>query len=285
MSGGEIAGMILNPIGSLISSGINAYYSEKNTEATNRANAEIAAQNRALQKEFAQNSIQWKVNDAKQAGLHPLAAIGAQGTSYTPVHQEVQTPRTNFDIDFSQTASILANYENQKANTELQNAQTDYWRAMAKQVKDSNKGIAGQNSDQMSGLVGSLKSEKSNGDNIKAFALNGDEIKQPLQDHAGENPFMHNQRTLAKGIIDGTIDYDKVDEYLTAFGPGVVTTNGDTVMDAFWDTLSTHFKNFNNKLAGDSVRALNIIRNSNRPFSEKIRAIKKILSGDLSLFD
>lgn len=38
----------------------------------------------ALQKEFAQNGIRWRVADAKAAGLHPLAAIGASGASYSP---------------------------------------------------------------------------------------------------------------------------------------------------------------------------------------------------------
>lgn len=145
-SGWEIAGAILNPIGSLINAGMSTY----NTKKTNEANERIAEQNRQMQREFAQNSIQWKVNDAKAAGLHPLSAIGAQGTSYTPVHQDVQTPR--FNVDFSQTASILAQMENQQANTDLQNAQTDYWRAMAKEVKDRNKAIEGQNSQQMIGL-------------------------------------------------------------------------------------------------------------------------------------
>lgn len=37
-----------------------------------------------LQKEFAQNGIQWKVRDAQAAGIHPLAALGAQTMSYTP---------------------------------------------------------------------------------------------------------------------------------------------------------------------------------------------------------
>lgn len=41
------------------------------------------AQDIALQKEFAQNSIQWKVEDAKKAGLHPLAALGVSGYQYT----------------------------------------------------------------------------------------------------------------------------------------------------------------------------------------------------------
>lgn len=38
-----------------------------------------------LQKEFAQNGIQWKVEDAKKAGIHPLAALGAQTHSFSPV--------------------------------------------------------------------------------------------------------------------------------------------------------------------------------------------------------
>lgn len=38
-----------------------------------------------LQKEFARNSITWKVRDAKKAGVHPVAALGATGYQYSPV--------------------------------------------------------------------------------------------------------------------------------------------------------------------------------------------------------
>lgn len=41
-------------------------------------------QNLAMQKEFAQQGIRWKVEDAKRAGLHPLAALGANTMSYSP---------------------------------------------------------------------------------------------------------------------------------------------------------------------------------------------------------
>lgn len=37
------------------------------------------------QKEFAQMGIRWKVEDAKAAGLHPLAALGANTLNYSPV--------------------------------------------------------------------------------------------------------------------------------------------------------------------------------------------------------
>ena len=36
------------------------------------------------QKEFAQMGIRWRTDDAKAAGLHPLAVLGASGASYSP---------------------------------------------------------------------------------------------------------------------------------------------------------------------------------------------------------
>lgn len=38
-----------------------------------------------VQREFAQHGIRWKVDDARAAGLHPLAALGASTSSYQPV--------------------------------------------------------------------------------------------------------------------------------------------------------------------------------------------------------
>lgn len=46
--------------------------------------ADAQAHSDAYQREYAQNAIQWRVADAKKAGLHPLAALGAAGASYTP---------------------------------------------------------------------------------------------------------------------------------------------------------------------------------------------------------
>lgn len=42
------------------------------------------AREHQLQKDFAQMGIQWRAADAKAAGIHPLAALGAQLTSYSP---------------------------------------------------------------------------------------------------------------------------------------------------------------------------------------------------------
>lgn len=52
----------------------------------NRKSArEAADRNEALQREFAQNGIRWRVEDAKRSGLHPLFALGANVPTASPV--------------------------------------------------------------------------------------------------------------------------------------------------------------------------------------------------------
>jgi len=55
------------------------------------ANSQSAANrfNYDAQKEFAQNGIQWRVADAKRAGIHPLFALGGSGVTYSPSAQTV----------------------------------------------------------------------------------------------------------------------------------------------------------------------------------------------------
>lgn len=75
-------------IGDLISAGISLFQGDQNRKAQeeiNRQQMQLARENMAQQREFAQQGIRWKVDDAKAAGLHPLAALGAQTTSFSPV--------------------------------------------------------------------------------------------------------------------------------------------------------------------------------------------------------
>jgi len=74
---GPLIGAAANVIG-----GIMGQNAQKEAAATQER---MAAQNIALQKEFAQSGIQWKVADAKAAGVHPLYALGANTTSFSPV--------------------------------------------------------------------------------------------------------------------------------------------------------------------------------------------------------
>lgn len=53
--------------------------------ASANAQREMMQKNIDLQEEFAKNGIRWKVEDAKRAGIHPLAALGAGTTSFSPI--------------------------------------------------------------------------------------------------------------------------------------------------------------------------------------------------------
>jgi len=64
----------------LAGGGLNFITNEK----TNRQNRKAQDKDIAYQKEFAQMGIQWKAEDARKAGIHPLAALGAQTHSFTP---------------------------------------------------------------------------------------------------------------------------------------------------------------------------------------------------------
>lgn len=88
---GSVIGGIAGGIGSII----GANNSAANAAAINQANYEH-------QKEFAQNGIRWKVADAKAAGLHPLAALGAQTSGYTPSAVVGDSPDFSFLRDIGQ---------------------------------------------------------------------------------------------------------------------------------------------------------------------------------------
>lgn len=74
--------------GSAISAGLNFIAGQQNRDAQrefNQRQAENSAAQMKMQEEFAKNSIQWRANDARAAGIHPLYAMGHQGVSYSPV--------------------------------------------------------------------------------------------------------------------------------------------------------------------------------------------------------
>lgn len=75
-------------IGPLLSAGaslIGGFLGKSSQDKANEIAQQNAANNIALQREFAQNSIQWRVQDAAKAGVHPLYALGASTTSFSPV--------------------------------------------------------------------------------------------------------------------------------------------------------------------------------------------------------
>lgn len=78
-----VAELILPPAASVFGSILGWSSSKDYNDAVEKA-AEI---NTDYQREFAQSGIQWRVQDAKKAGISPLAALGSSGASYTPVQR------------------------------------------------------------------------------------------------------------------------------------------------------------------------------------------------------
>lgn len=74
-------GSLISALGSLA----GGLFGRSAAKDAQQAQQQMAAQNIQLQQEFAQNGIQWRVADAQKAGIHPLAALGAQLHSFSPV--------------------------------------------------------------------------------------------------------------------------------------------------------------------------------------------------------
>ena len=128
-----LAGGALGAVGSLI----GGRESQKNA-------ANINYQNYLAQKEFAQNSIQWRVEDAKKAGLHPLFALGGGGASYSP---SSQVGDSGVSQAFGRLGQSLSNFqlreereltEQQKQSNELD---LDYKRLRNAQMKQQLDGL------------------------------------------------------------------------------------------------------------------------------------------------
>lgn len=62
--------------------GLNA--DRKANAKAHQQNQDIANANIEMQREFARNGIRWKVEDATNAGLHPLVGAGAGGAAFAP---------------------------------------------------------------------------------------------------------------------------------------------------------------------------------------------------------
>lgn len=91
--------MVFGPLISAGASILGGLFGKSSADKAQEMQAQHNAQQIALQKEFAQSGIQWKVADAKKAGIHPLYALGANTASYAPVS-------SNFSADTSMASAM-----------------------------------------------------------------------------------------------------------------------------------------------------------------------------------
>lgn len=138
MSLGTFLGIASNPLavlgtGAAMGGDLVGGFMQKSENQKQRA-AEQAMndQNVALQREFAQNGIRWRVADAKAAGIHPLAGLGAQTAQYTPASivggadNSMSDMARNMGQNVSRAISATRTAEErQLSSLQLQTAQAD----------------------------------------------------------------------------------------------------------------------------------------------------------------
>lgn len=117
---GTVGGALIGgPAGAALGGSLGGAIDGYNSENSARVRADtIRKEDIALQKEFAQMGLQWKVEDAKKAGIHPLAALGAAGAGYSPVadtftSQGVEDWGSKFGQDISRAMAAGGSREDQ----------------------------------------------------------------------------------------------------------------------------------------------------------------------------
>lgn len=120
--------------------------------AANRANAKAIEKanrlNYEAQKEFYQNTIQWRKQDALNAGINPIYALGAQGAQFSPSFSAAQQTPNNYNFIGSSAQAALEYYNAQKqlelqqeqaaANINRDNAQAELFRAQRDEIQGKN---------------------------------------------------------------------------------------------------------------------------------------------------
>lgn len=103
---GSLVGGLFNPvaglIGGVLGGGLDENRQENQQQAVNVQSQANFEQNVALQKEFAQQGVRWRVEDARAAGISPLTALGAQPVSFSPTHADFAGPSPDNDFDMGQ---------------------------------------------------------------------------------------------------------------------------------------------------------------------------------------
>lgn len=106
----------------------------------------INERNYQMQKEFAQNGIQWKVADAEKAGVHKLAALGAQTYQATPssVAPDIGGAVSNASKHFGQAIDDFIEDKSTERQLQLDNMRLQNMK-LENEIKDSmGQGLGGK---------------------------------------------------------------------------------------------------------------------------------------------
>lgn len=242
---GSIAGGVIGAgtsiIGSLISS---------------KAQDDMLQDQLSAQREFAQNSVQWRVKDAEKAGIHPLYALGAQGVTYTPSYsggsdlgQGIAQAGASIQSAFMDYAQMKM-MSNQLQRQELENG------LLANELASAS-GIAGQASNQQANLnLAMTKAIQNVADSLSTRSIDknglghtGYDLGQSRPEYESENDIRNTIGLMLEGVPAGR-EFDFLRSFTRA--GAVDVPEGQTLFQGAVRSLNSKVRNFAKKLP-DSV--------------------------------
>lgn len=120
-----------------------------------------ALRNIELQREFAKHGIRWRVEDARQAGISPLAALGANVTSFSPTSVgSMRTP--SYSDQYSRMGQNLGKVltqlmiDEKKQDIALKKSQVD--KSKLENFKNMGQGISVYDTDTFQGVSQDVQS-------------------------------------------------------------------------------------------------------------------------------
>lgn len=122
-------------IGSAIGGGIDDNRANKKAEGYYNNNMDFAQKQFQFQQDYIKNSAQWRVEDAKKAGLHPMAALGMSTPSFSPISapsapeyassNSVDPMEFGQNLNYAATKAKTAQQQQQMADLTLKGMQLD----------------------------------------------------------------------------------------------------------------------------------------------------------------
>lgn len=112
---------ILGAVGGIL--GLNSSKKAASQQQSNwQAQHQLAVDQFEFQKDYTKNRIQWQIEDAKKAGLHPMAAVGLSPTSFSPVSSSPGNPVQPLDYSWVGNLGQNLDYASAKGKTSFQQA-------------------------------------------------------------------------------------------------------------------------------------------------------------------
>lgn len=174
-----------------------------------------------MQTKFAKNGIQWRVEDAKKAGIHPLAALGASTSAYSPINNGFGDAVAQAGNALGQEASAQAERKRQEPLTSLNSkliaSSIDTNQAQAELYRAQALSTAAQARNQAQGAVGGL-----NGD-VKPMYIRVADPRNPKEIKWVINPDIVSEIGESAGTEffaqpDGPVKSKKGDRARSGFG-------------------------------------------------------------------